>query len=69
MLRECGLEGMGEGGAPLPALLQALEAGLPLAREDPKQYARFWGTLPSVLDGALFQARYIMQDTFMRLKF
>lgn len=44
--------------APLPALLQTLEAGLPLARKEPSQYSNFWNVLPSIIECFMFDARY-----------
>lgn len=46
--------------APLPALLQTLEAGLPLARKDPSQYANFWNVLPPIIECFMFDARYVV---------
>ncbi|XP_050555397.1 protein MON2 homolog isoform X2 [Spodoptera frugiperda] len=36
-------------------LLQVLNTGLPLAREDPETYKEFWETLPKVLETFLFE--------------
>ncbi|XP_047037089.1 protein MON2 homolog isoform X3 [Helicoverpa zea] len=36
-------------------LLQVLETGLPLAREEPEVYKEFWETLPKVLETFLFE--------------
>lgn len=62
MLKECAVLGKKHRNgeiqppAPLPALLQMLETGLPLARNDPSQYSHFWNILPPVIECFLFEA-------------